>query len=132
MDRPKAFFASLFDFSFETFITQRVVKVLYGLSIAAAGLWALFLIVSGFRDSAGTGVLMLLIGGPLVFLVIVIYARVVLEVLLVIFRISEQTSRLSEDVAQVAERTGRLVEMSGRPPSAAPGPPPGPGEPPGY
>ncbi|MFQ5914759.1 MAG: DUF4282 domain-containing protein [Nitrospinota bacterium] len=95
MNQPKTFLASLFDFSFETFITARVVKVLYGLSIAAAALWALFLIVAGFRQSAGSGVLMLIVGGPLLFVIAVIYARVILEIVLVIFRISEHTSKMA-------------------------------------
>lgn len=110
MDRPKAFFASLFDFSFETFITAKIVKILYGLSIAAGGLFALFQIVNGFLTSAGMGLLMLLIGGPLLFLVSVIYARVLLEIILVIFRISEDCSK--------------LVEIGNRAPATPPAPPP--------
>jgi hypothetical protein len=94
MDQPKAFFASLFDFSFETLIAPRIVKILFILSIALAGLWALFLIVGGFSQSPGSGILMLIIGGPLAFFVSVIYARVVLEIVLAIFRISDNLSKM--------------------------------------
>ena len=102
MDQPKAFFASLFDFSFDTLIAPRIVKILYVLSIALAALWALFLIVGGFSQSSGSGILMLIIGGPLAFIVSVIYARVVLEIVLAIFRISDNLSKMVDITGRAA------------------------------
>ena len=109
MDRPATFFSALFDFSFKSFITSKIIRVLYFLSIAGAALWSLRLIVGGFQESAGAGLLMLLIGGPLAFLVVVIYARVLLEIILVVFRISDNISK--------------LTEMGGRTPPPPPAPP---------
>ena len=125
MDQPKAFFGSLFDFSFDTLIAPRIVRVLYILSIALAALWALFLIVGGFSQSPGSGILMLIIGGPLAFFVSVIYARVVLEIVLAIFRISDNLSKM-------VEFTGRPTSGAGsHPPPQDPGHHPHPG-PQGY
>ncbi len=105
MDQPKAFFGSLFDFSFDMLIAPRIVKVLYILSIALAGLWALFLIVGGFAQSPGAGILMLIIVGPLAFFVCVIYARVVLEIVLAIFRISDNLSKMVDLTGRAASGT---------------------------
>jgi len=90
------FFQALFDFSFTSFVTTKLIKVLYGLSICAAGLIALILIVVAFQASPAAGVVALLIGGPLYFLFIVTVSRVWLEVLMVIFRISEHTAEIAE------------------------------------
>lgn len=98
MEAQKGFLQSLFDFSFTTFITSKLIKILYGLCIIGAALLALFLIIGGFARGTGSGLLMLIIGAPLAFFLCVIYCRVFLEVLIVIFRISESA-------AQVAEQT---------------------------
>ena len=64
-------------------------KFLYGISILSAGLIALLLVIVGFRVSMMLGIFSLLIGAPLVFLLIVIYTRVLLETILVIFRMAD-------------------------------------------
>jgi hypothetical protein len=96
MDQTKGFFESLFDLSFTAFITSKLIKLLYVLSIAGAALASLFLIIFCFNISTTAGVLMLLIGGPLLFLLSVIYARVFLEIMIVIFRISEHIAEIAE------------------------------------
>jgi hypothetical protein len=101
-----SFFNSLFDFSFTDFITSKIVKLLYGLSIVASGLIALFLIIVGFNISTGFGVVMLLIVAPLVFILSVIYARVLLEIIIVIFRIAENAA----EIAQQGRKTPQMGE----------------------
>jgi hypothetical protein len=96
MEQAKGFFESLFDFSFTAFITSKIIKFLYGLSIAGAALVSLFIIVLGFNISTTTGVLALIIGAPLFFLLCVIYARVLLEIVIVIFRISEHAAEIAQ------------------------------------
>ena len=61
MESSKSFFASLFDFSFTTLITSKVIKFLYGLSMVGAGLGALGFIIGGFSHSVALGVVMLII-----------------------------------------------------------------------
>lgn len=92
----EGFFKSLFDFSFSSFITSRVIKILYILFVLGAALGALGIIVGGFSASVGTGLFTLIIGGPLVFLIWVISARVGLEIILVVFRIGEDLDELKK------------------------------------
>ncbi len=92
----KGFFQSLFDFSFTAFVTSKMIKFLYGLSIAGAGLVSLFLIARGFNASPGGGVFMLFIGAPLYFLLSVLFSRVLLEIVIVIFRISENIAEIAQ------------------------------------
>jgi len=105
---PSGFLESLFDFSFTTFITTKLIKVLYGLWVTVAGLFALALFIDGFRASTGVEGVALFIGAPLVFLLSVIYGRILLELIIVVFRIAEHT-------AEIAEQGRRLPAAAGRP-----------------
>jgi hypothetical protein len=93
--QAKGFFASLFDFSFSVFITSRIIKVLYVLSTILLALWTLALILLAFRSSTGFGIVMLVVGGPLFFVITQIYVRVVLELIMVIFRIHEDVDEIN-------------------------------------
>jgi hypothetical protein len=60
----------------------------------SAGLMALFLIIVGFKASMWFGIFALLIGAPLLFLLAVISNRVLLEMILVIFRIADRMENI--------------------------------------
>jgi len=92
---PKSFFSSLFDFSFKSLITTRLITVLYVLAVILAGLYSLTLLAAGFTRGAAIGVLAL-IAVPLFFLLTVIYTRVILEVLIVIFRMHENIAAIAQ------------------------------------
>jgi uncharacterized membrane protein len=94
MQDRKGFFGSLFDLSFTSLVTTRIIKVLYVLAIIVIGLYALAFIAGGFSNSASAGVVVLLIVAPLFTLVSLIYTRVLLEVIIALFRIMENTSEL--------------------------------------
>jgi hypothetical protein len=85
----RGFFSSLFDLSFTSFITTKIIKVIYVLTLIGIGMVALVFIVGAFRDSVGLGVFVLLIGAPIGALIYTIYARVILEFIIQVFRISE-------------------------------------------
>jgi hypothetical protein len=91
----KGFLGSLFDLSFAEFITTRVIKVLFVLAIIFAAIEALLMIVWGFGAGVLGGIALLIIS-PILFLFFVILARVWLELIIVIFRIAENTGRLAE------------------------------------
>ena len=97
--QAKGFFRSLFDYSFSSFITVRIIKVLYVLMTIAVALWTLLVILLAFRVSSGVGILALLVGGPIFFVITMIYVRVGLELLMVFFRIHG-------DVAEINRRGG--------------------------
>lgn len=94
---PKGFLGSLLDLSFSEFVTTKVIKVLYVLLLVLIGLGIFFGFITGlitmFSDSFFTGVgLMIasLVGG----LIYVIFARISMELIIVVFRIAENTSEL--------------------------------------
>ncbi len=97
MDQPSGYLDALFDFSFTEFITTKMIKILYGLGILLAALGTLGLIVRGFTDSFGKGILFLMIS-PVVFIIYVIIARVILEVVTVLFRISEHLGEIAQNL----------------------------------
>jgi uncharacterized membrane protein len=103
MEESEGFFGSLFDLSFTSFITSKLVKVLYVLAIVAAGLGAIGIAVAGFQSGTTQGVLALLIVAPLVFLLGVIWSRVLLELIVVIFRISEHLAAIEQQGRKGAE-----------------------------
>lgn len=94
MNSGKSLFTALCDFTFGTFVTTKLVKILYVVAIAAAALCALTTIVSGFAQGflAGLGAVIL---GVIGFVVSVLLARVWLEMIIVIFRIAEDISTLA-------------------------------------
>ena len=95
MNHQRGFFGALFDFSFSELITTRVIKFLFVLAMIGAAIMSVFYIGAGFAHSAGLGVLVLLLS-PIVFILYVIAARIWLEVLIVVFRISEDVKRIAD------------------------------------
>ncbi len=87
----KGFFESLFDLSFTSFVTIKLVKILFILSLAGIGLAYLFFTISAFATDTGFGVLVLLIIGPLFVFSYTLLYRVLFELIIVLFRIFENT-----------------------------------------
>jgi hypothetical protein len=116
MGQP-SFFASLFDISFSSLITTRVIKVLYVLSMVIIGIIALVFIGGAFSNSVASGIIVLLIIAPLLSLLYLIYVRVLLELVLVIFRILETNTEL------VRLQRGEATGGSAPPPPSSPPPP---------
>jgi len=117
----KGFFSSLFDYSFSSFITPKIIKVLYVLLTIAVSLWTLALILISFSASSGLGILMLLVGGPIFFVIAMIYVRVALELAIVFFRIHADV----EEINRRGGGTGRVPPVSPAAPTE-PGPVPAP------
>lgn len=94
MQNDKGLLGSLFDLSFSSFITTRLVKVLFALAIVASAIGALVIAVSGFSQGffAGLGTLLMAV---LMFFIYVIAVRVWLELIIVIFRIAENVSLIA-------------------------------------
>jgi hypothetical protein len=70
-----------------------------------AGLMALCLIIIGFKTSIWLGIFALLAGAPLLFLLTVISNRVVIELILVIYRMADCMENI------------RVIDMEERPES---------------
>jgi hypothetical protein len=121
---PKGFFGALFDVSFTSFVTTRIIKVIYVITLVLIGLTALVFVVAAFDDSVGAGIFVLVIAAPLLSLLYVIYARVLLELVIAIFRIMEHTGE------QVALLRGQAAPAAAAPPTIPQPPPPSPPQPP--
>lgn len=97
MSRPRGFIDSLFDFSFTTFVTSKIIKYLYGVWIATSAVscvsWTIYLATQLHRDVPMGLIAIFMIA---YFAMIVILGRVAMEVLIVLFRIAENTAELAE------------------------------------
>lgn len=89
------FFSTLFDLSFTRLLTTRVIKWLYILLIIVVGIGLVVTIVSSIIAGSITGVLISVVVGTLGALLTIIYGRIVLEVLLAIFRILETNREIA-------------------------------------
>jgi hypothetical protein len=108
----KGFFGSLFDISFSSLITTKIIKVLYVLTLILIGLGYVFFTISAFAADSGAGALVLFIVGPILSLFYVVYARVFLEIVIALFRIMESNVEIAG-----------LLRSGGSPaPAATPGP----------
>lgn len=87
---------ALFDFGFTSFVTPKVVRVLYPLIMILAGLGALGLAATAFSISVVVGILALIIFAPLYFLVVTAIWRIALEFFVVIFRVAEDIRAIRE------------------------------------
>ena len=96
----RGFLGALFDFSFTSFVTTRIIKVLYVLIMILTVLAALIYTFIAFKASALFGFLTLVIGDPLFIIIVMAFWRLVLESFVVRFRIAE-------DVRALRERGGR-------------------------
>ncbi len=93
---PRGFMTALFDYSFTSFVTPKIIKVLYLLATIVVALSTLVLVLAAFSNSGGAGILTLVIVAPLFFLISMIYARVLLELVIVFFRINGNVQELRD------------------------------------
>ncbi|MCO6501876.1 MAG: DUF4282 domain-containing protein [Acidimicrobiales bacterium] len=94
-----SFFGALFDTSFSNLITMRFLKVIYTVILVLSGLGVLVWVFAAF-DAGGAVAFVSLIVGLAGWLLYVILIRVSLEVIAVLFKISENTSRMTEALEQ--------------------------------
>jgi hypothetical protein len=92
----RGFLGALFDFSFTSLVTTKIIKVLYVLILVLVSISALVFTIAAFRLSAAFGLLTLVIGDPLFILIVMAFWRLVLESFVVRFRIAEDVRELRE------------------------------------
>ena len=83
--RETSLIENLMDFSFERMATPRMLKMLYGLHLLMGLVAAIWFVFNGFQASTSNGLLALIIGFAAMLLWIV-YCRIVVELLAVVFR----------------------------------------------
>jgi hypothetical protein len=92
----KSFIRSLFDFSFSSFVTLRVIRVLYVLITVLYTLVALAVFISLLAQHTAGSVVGAIIGVPIAYFIYLTIARISLEVLMVIFNIGKDVRRIRE------------------------------------
>jgi len=94
----KGFLGSLFDFSFTSLVTPKIIRVLYILFTIWTALVGVILLVVGFETGGMAGGLFTLIIVEPVFVLLTLgIYRVVLEAFMVVFRIYEETKKIREN-----------------------------------
>lgn len=86
--QQKGFFSALFDFSFESFATPAVVRILYIIGMVLMGIGYVFYTIFGFTISSVVG-LAVLIGGAIGLLFLLAMFRISLEFYYAVVRMSE-------------------------------------------
>jgi hypothetical protein len=87
-DAAKGLVGSLFDFSFKAFVTPKVIQIIFILMLILLVLWTVAIISVGFAAHTAVGVIALLLS-PVIYLVGVLFVRIYLELIIVLFRIYE-------------------------------------------
>jgi hypothetical protein len=101
----KGFLGSLFDFSFSSFVTPKIIRVLYVLLTIWTALVALIVTIIGFRTGgAAGGIFTLVIIVPIMVLLTLGIYRVVLEAFMVVFRMYEELRQLRENSGAAGPR----------------------------
>ncbi len=96
MSEKKGFFRSLFNLSFAEFITPRVIKFMYCVAVFWSATGAGAMVYYGFKDGSNAFGTFTLILSPVIFFLLILFSRVWLEMIIVAFRIAENTGRLIE------------------------------------
>ena len=89
------FFKRLFDLSFKEFVTTKIVTFIFIITIIVGGLAAIGILIKGLSSGGGIAFASLILA-PIVFFLYVLGSRIFLEVIIVLFRIAENTTRLVE------------------------------------
>jgi uncharacterized membrane protein len=93
----KGFFGSLFDFSFTSFVTPKIVKVIYVLVTIWTVIWALIFLRFGFKyGGAAGGFFTLLVVDPILVVLTLGAYRMVLELFMVVHRMHEELKAIRE------------------------------------
>ena len=113
MRDPRSFLGALFDFSFTDFVTTKVLRLLYGVCIAA---WAVagLVILAGAANGPGLYALGAMVVVPIGFLVAVTLTRIWCELVIVAFRLADHAAETAEQTAAIAVNTaGNSVPSRG-------------------
>ena len=93
VSESKGFLGSLFDFSFTSLVSSKLITLFYAILVIVESVVAIGAILKGFSTGALVGVGVLVVTA-VVYLLAVIYSRVICEVLIVLFRIHENLVEL--------------------------------------
>lgn len=91
---PKSFVSSLLDLSFSSFVTTRIISLIYVLALIGVVIAAIAMVIGGLTQGVGAA-LGGLLGGALTLVLGTIGCRVYCELIIVLFKIAENTGRMA-------------------------------------
>jgi hypothetical protein len=92
----RGFLVALFDFGFTSFVTPKVIRVLYMLIVIGTVASALVFTIMVFKASLAFGILTLVIADPLFILIVLAIYRIILEFFAITFRVAEDIQAMRE------------------------------------
>ncbi len=95
------FISNLMDLDFNQFITIKMIKILYVISMIGSVLTGLTVILAGLAEGGVLGVVGGLLGGVITAALLLVMSRLWLELLIVIFRIADNTGKMANQEAVV-------------------------------
>jgi ribosomal protein L37E len=95
LEESRGFFSWRFDFSFTSFVTGKLIKVLYVLAMIVLVV-ALVVVVIAAQTQPSPMPIVAIVAAPIVFFLYLILVRVQLEILIVIFRMSEHLAEIAQ------------------------------------
>ncbi len=102
MNAQHSLLSGLFDLSFDKLVTPKIIKFIYVIVLIFTAVTYLGYTAFAFQVAPALGVLVLLIIGPLGFLITAILWRMTLELAIAIFKIAENTGRGAQPASTVA------------------------------
>ena len=97
--QSKGFLGTLFDFSFSEFISEDLIRILYAITIILAIVAAIAGVFAAFSNSVSAGIGALILA-PIVLFVYILFARVMMEFLIVFFRIADHLKEIAGNTAK--------------------------------
>jgi hypothetical protein len=86
------FFSALFDFSFSTFATPKIVRLVYLLATVVIGLFYLVWVIAAFGGNVGLGIFVLILGAVAA-IVYLAFIRMTLEIYYAVVRMSQDVNQ---------------------------------------
>lgn len=104
----REFLRDLFDLQFRTIMATRMLPGIYGLGIALAAIFTIYLTYRGFKDSVWEGFAWLLLLGPAAFIGLVTTLRITLEFVLAVFRIAGHIEHVAGSTQELSHHMPRF------------------------
>jgi hypothetical protein len=86
------FFSALFDFSFSTFATPKIVRFVYLLATVVIALFFIGWVIAAFAENVGLGILVLILGAVAA-IVYLAFIRMTLEIYYAVVRMSQDVNQ---------------------------------------
>jgi hypothetical protein len=99
------FIRSLYDFSFSSFVTLRVIRVLYVLITILYSLAAILVFIGALVEHKPADIVFAIIIVPIAYLIYLTFARIAMEILMVLFNIGKDVRSIRERGERQSQRT---------------------------